>query len=309
MRILGTRGIPYGNLKFPGKWRTTFLGNPNAQDFAAILAEQSSSLAMPIVRVKDKKLLYGQWLIAAARQKGKAHVLVKVAEATEEEAAYLLEHDMAFPESTGEHALALHKMLSKAEVVPNGEAIIAEAESVARSSVTKRDRASKRRKRGERLKAAGVDDGTGIRSPWAVLDDDYKRHTNQLVLLFSEAAALTKKAHEKLTAIAGMGLPVHEARYNKAREQTLLTAKLLRGLVPVCICPYCKGVEALQEKCGFCMMTGYITESQEEGVAKELWATEKPVVVQQGTVRPLSDFILEEKTDPGVPDPFGLEEA
>lgn len=307
MRILGTRGIPYGNLRFPGKWRSTYIGNPQAKEYAALLASGDAKCSMPIVRVRDKKLIYGLWLIAAARQMGKDHVMVKVADATEEETKFLLEHDIAFPSNQAAHFDAIRDCIANAEIVENGEEVIAAAEANVRARVLRSDAKTKARKRSERRAAAGVDE-QGIRSPWAELDDDFKRQTNHLVLQMSEAARFAKQAFDRMSTAQSMALPLHEARFNKAKEQLSITMKLIRGLVPACICPYCKGVEALQEKCGFCMMTGYITESQEEGVPKELWRTENPVVFQAGQVKPLSDFILEDRK-PEVDDAFGLEDA
>ena len=78
-----------------------------------------------------------------------------------------------------------------------------------------------------------------------------------------------------------------EARLERAWEEIHDAAIHVRGLRPVSLCPWCKGMEGVQEACAACQGAGYITQSQEHAVPLELLDEDEPKVMKGGKLIPL----------------------
>jgi hypothetical protein len=311
VKVLCFKLVAIAQLKFPGHWRKV-LDDPSipARAWSLKLVGQ---LQEPMVRKKDWKVIYGNRRIAAAIHNGETHVLVKLVECTDEEAELIgrienahREHMKpdelrqfvngiielaATVEATGGGSIIDPKQTTTRIKLPKvvAQAIAADALGITQEGVKKTLQREKKRK--AKLKETiGHDPDLGIRSPWAVLDDKFRRQTNEVVAVTNGAAQLLVKVMQQLSRMETAGLPLHIGRMNAVRENIAVCARALRALLPTWLCPKCKGIPLLQPKCATCMATGYITKNQEDAITAELWRVEDPVVLSDGKYYPVTDF-------------------
>lgn len=308
MQLLQITYRAIADIKLPGNWRQV-LEDPSIPARAMSL-KLVGQLHEPMVRKSDGLLVHGCRRVAAALHNGESEVLVKLIECNDNEVELIRKIENAHREHLSREELAklvdtISRMLISFEPegckpppskrmlkLPKTKAreIVADALGITPDAVKKSLQREKQRK--GRLRAiTSHDDDLGIRSPWAELDDEFRSQTNRIVGVTNGAAQLVQKAMQQLTQMAdGTALPLHSNRINHVREDLAVCARALRGLLPTCLCPYCKGAPVLQPKCSACIGSGYITRSQEEGVPKELWDEENPVVSVSGQFVPLADF-------------------
>lgn len=329
-------------LRLPGDWRKT-LDDPGvpamaeSQKWVGIIHE-------PMVRERDKLLVCGSRRVAGALHNGQESIVCKLVDCTDEEVEVLRliengyrEHMTADKRAELVNSLAERIALLRHEKgketlqeprrkkgrlkMPRTVAREIIAQATGRTPEAQR-KSEQRFEKKQRAKEAAIDPDAdlGINAPWADLDDDFKRRTNKVVRQTHEAATLLSRAVGALTAIVESGLPVHQARLNRLREDVALCSKTLRGLSPSDLCPFCKGIERVQANCGGCAGTGYITANQREGVPKELWEVgEAAVVYEKGKMVPFESYFpaepatdltmtsdMRNEFDENEQDPFGL---
>lgn len=316
VKVLAFKVVPIAQLKLPGHWRQV-LDDPSipARAWSLKLVGQ---LQEPMVRRSDWRVIYGNRRIAAALYNGESKVLVKLVDCTDDEADLIARIENAHREHMKADELRelVNGIIDLAAVAnaTNGGTVVDPGQTTARIKLPKavaqaiaadvlgitqegvKKTLQREKKRKERLRATiGHDADVGIRSPWATLDDTFRRHTNEVVAVTNGAAQLLVKAMQQLSRMETASLPLHTARLHAVRESIAVAARALRGLLPTWLCPKCKGVPLLQPKCGTCMATGYITKNQEEGIIAELWSEDFPVVLADGKFRPLEAFTAEEE--------------
>lgn len=314
VKVLGFKVVAIAQLKFPGHWRKV-LDDPSipARAWSLRLVGQ---LQEPMVRKADWKVIYGNRRIAAALHNGETHVLVKLVACTDEEADLISRIENAHREhmkpdelrqfvdgiielaatvqATGGGTITDPKQTTTRIKLPKvvAQAIAADALGITQEGVKKTLQREKQRK-AKLMETIGHDADLGIRSPWATLDDTFRRQTNEIVAVTNGAAQLLVKVMQQLSRMETAGLPLHAARLGAVRENIAVCARALRALLPTWLCPKCKGISLLQPKCSTCMGTGYITKNQEEGVPAELWREEDPLVLVDGKYRPAADYYQE----------------
>ena len=318
MRVLGWEEVPFAKLKYPGDWKKR-LSDPavpvhaKSQEVVGIIHE-------PLVRKSDWRLVLGCRRVAGALYRGEEGTVFKLVDCTDEEAELLALFENAHREhmSSADQKRLIDLIAEKMAILHTER----EKETITESPKKKRGRMKlprtmareliqeatgrtkeAQRKAEQRVKeqhkelAAKVDHDAdiGIRSPWADLDDDFRKATNEVVKMTHEAGQLLSRTLGRLTMLTDSGHPLHKGRLNQVKEEIAMAAKALRGLIPTCLCPYCKGVEKLQKApCLACFGSGYITEDQEGNVPKELWEVDDQAVVAiSGKFFPYAPFVEE----------------
>ena len=317
MKVLGWEEVPFAKLKYPGDWKKR-LSDPavpvhaKSQEVVGIIHE-------PLVRKSDWKLILGCRRVAGALYRGEEGAVFKLVDCTDEEAELLALFENAHREHMSsadqkrlidliaEKMAILHTEREKETIaepkkkrgrmkLPRTMARELIQEATGRTKEAQR-KAEQRVKEQHKELAAKVDHDAdiGIRSPWADLDDDFRKATNEVVKMTHEAGQLLSRTLGRLTMLTDSGHPLHKGRLNQVKEEIAMAAKSLRGLIPTCLCPYCKGVAKLQEApCHGCFGAGYITEDQEPGVPKELWEVDDSAVVAiSGKFFPYAPFVEE----------------
>jgi ParB-like chromosome segregation protein Spo0J len=320
MMVVGFKSVPIAKLRLPGDWKKT-LDDPSIPA-RALSQKVIGIIHEPWVRERDWKLLIGRRRIAAALHNGEEEVLCKLVECTDEEGDLAADIENAYREHmTPAQAAALVSSLAEKIALlrhERGKDTVLEpgrkkgrmklprtvareiiAQATGRSKETQRKAEQREVKKNKAIAQAHDHDADiGISSPWADLDDDFRRQTNKVVGKVHELAQLLSRAVGGITQLVESGLPVHQARLNRLKEDVALCGKTMRGLLPSDLCPFCKGIPALQEKCGGCLGTGYITTNQREGVPKELWEVgENALVMSNGKREPYESFFAEPETD------------
>ncbi len=148
--------------------------------------------------------------------------------------------------------------------------------------------------------------GPGLRSLGMNLSKEFKLETARAQLYIDQCDDHLKTAMGRLRAMKTQGVNFPEARLEHAWEQIKEVAEHVRGLRPVSLCPWCKGMDGIQEACIGCSGSGYITASQEHAVPLELLDEEEPKVVKDGKVIRLGSAIPLEVDGPT--DEWGLGE-
>lgn len=305
MLLIAIKEVPIAQLRLPGNWKQ-ILDDPSVPVLA--ISRKIMALHDPMVRKSDWRLIHGNRRVAAALHNGDTHILVKIIDCSDAEADLIAKMENAhrehmsredvkklvdaFAEQIAQMEPANDRPSSVRIKLPKTIAreIVADTLGVTPEAVKKS--LQRERRRVKRLKAAADHDAdVGIRSPWAQLDDDFKRQTNRIIEVTNGAAQLLQKAMQQLTLMMqAKTLPLHEGRLTKTYESIAVSSAALRALLPTCLCPYCKGVPKLQPKCLACMTTGYITRGQEPGVPDELWNEEHPVVMDDGQLVGLEQY-------------------
>ena len=318
---VGWRDVALATLKLPGNWRKT-LDDPGVP----AMAESQKLVGIvhePIVRERDKLLVVGGRRVAGALHNGEETLVCKLVDCTDEEVDILRLIENGYrehmsPDRRKELVDSLAEKIAILRTERGKETVLEPARkkgrhklprTVAReviSQATGRSPEAQRKseqrfekKQKAVMEAVDHDADLGINAPWADLDDDFKRQTNKVVRHTHEISQLLSRAIGSITQLVESGLPVHQARLNRLKEDLALCSKTMRGMIPSDLCPFCKGADTVQEHCGGCLSTGYITQNQREGVPKELWEVgEKAVVMQRGKMVPFESlFPKEPETD------------
>lgn len=308
MKFLGYQVVAYRDIKFPGDWRA-IQKDPATQRMRKSVG-RFGILQDPIVRKADMQLVCGAHRIGADIAEGRVMGQVKYIDCTdlELEAIRRIEngdrrHDVAWGKT---NYVELLDMLEKEEkVIPpkdqpptvsgrehsprrRAREKVAQQLGVKSESVRQAERRQKRKKEKEakeRGQAKQVIPTHGI-----PVNDEF---TSQVVAIragLEEAANLLARAQGILTSLTSRDLPMHDARLQRTKDELSAVGSAIRTLAPFALCPFCKGIDALQKLCAGCATTGYITKNQADGVPQELWDEDNPVVLVDGSFRPFKEF-------------------
>lgn len=100
-------------------------------------------------------------------------------------------------------------------------------------------------------------------------------------------------AQRELTKLANSEMPFPPSRIERMKTQIRETSHMVGGMMPVSLCPYCKGLEGAQDHCAGCFTTGFITKNQNEHIPEELLDEEHPKVMVQGTLYGVEEWLVQ----------------
>lgn len=332
MNTLWVKNCDLTKLNLPGNWRK-ILDDPQVPVMAESIKE-FGILHEPIVRFKDMKPVCGLHRIAACLTLGKTSCLAKFVECTDEEMEVmrLIEngHRNHNEKSSVEMIEELTRRIAemdakkKADLLsgeeearkpkekldiwragrpktPKGKArdIIAAKEGISANAIRMREY----RERKDKFADVTSRDRSVLTLGFT-LDDATRKKVDEASARIMEASKNISRALAVLTALDNAGLPVHAGRINHIRDDLGHMSTALRGSKPYSLCPYCKGLEVVTAKCTACMTTGFIMESQKDGVPEELWDEKEPKVIFQGQMMLYSQFEEEQPdAEPPLPPP------
>lgn len=137
-------------------------------------------------------------------------------------------------------------------------------------------------------KAAPID------NPWGIpCDAAFYASCEAVNEYLHEVRSSIIAAIKRLTQLRNAELPVDLVKIDRAKDGLLEVRALVDGMKIVMLCPYCKGLPNVTPKCGGCATRAYITKAQLESVPEEFLRTQNPVVLWEGQIYPMSEFIAQ----------------
>jgi ParB-like chromosome segregation protein Spo0J len=301
MNVVGLKEVPFSSLRLPGDFKKRS-EQPHVQERAASIASVGL-IHEPLVRRVGKhwEPIAGIDRIAAHHVAGKESIRVKVVECTDEEARRIrLEENIQRRHDAGEQSRLALELLQKfvAEETTLEESLPEKPKEGAKTRARKRVAAelgispeTVRKKEWEASQEAAPK-APSIRSLGMTLSVEFSAQVAKAQQYLEATEALLKRAQSNVTTMANdLSVVFPKPRLERLREEIHSQAAHVRGLMPVSLCPWCKGLDAVQEHCSACFGTGFITKSQEKGVPKELLDEESPVVMQDGKMRPIEQAV------------------
>lgn len=318
MRILGTQAFPIAKIS-------------NQHEFSHLVSEQRiAKRAMSIkdlglmhevlIRAEDSKLVAGRDRTAAHMLLKLDVVQAKLIECTDLEAELYevsenLErrHDSAEQSELQVRALNIYaKIEEQRERLPAGakpgrkkspmglaRERLAEQRGIKPDSVKKAQFRAKEKSREATI--ARVDAGKAMRDPrdaglmtlGIAVSAEFLAQAKVVDSYTSEAGANVRRAMSSITSLRNVeGLPLNNGMLQRLYDDLQDVAAKLKAARPYSLCPHCKGLAGVQDKCAGCVTLGYITVGQKDGVPRELWVEGPTAMVQtQGRILPMSSFI------------------
>lgn len=300
MNVVGLKEVPFSSLRLPGDFKKRS-EQPHVQERAASIASVGL-IHEPLVRRVGKhwEPIAGIDRIAAHHVAGKESIRVKVVECTDEEARRIrLEENIQRRHDTGEQSRLALELLEK---------FVAEETTLEESLPEKPKEGAKTRARKRVAAELGISPETVRKKEWEARDTtpkgppirtlgmnlsaEFTAQVTKAQAYLEATEALLKRAQSNVTTMANdLSIVFPKPRLERLREEIHSQAAHVRGLMPVSLCPWCKGLDAVQEHCSACFGTGFITKSQEKAVPKELLDEESPVVMQDGKMRPVEQAV------------------
>lgn len=304
MHVIGIKTVRINRLNLPGDFKQR-VEHPRITERAES-AKKFGILAEPMVRKRDYRVIYGRDRIATAVRIGKTEMDVKLVECSDDE-AYELEllenvqrrHDSDEQRLGFERMVKLYEDQVRGDVeagalppdprrgpgrrkTPRGMARdrVARELGIKPASVKRKEARIKVSLRNEKL------DGERKPAPQIELigmdvTDEFLREVEKIQQLIDGAAGHLNTALTALTQCEK--LPYPPARLQRIYDEVRVAASLVRANKPASMCPWCKGLPTLQEQCGSCLGSGWISVEAAKTVPQELWvAGDKALVTYRG---------------------------
>lgn len=300
MQVIGLREVPFSSLRLPGDFKKR-CEQPHVQERAASIASVGL-IHEPLVRRVGMhwEPIAGIDRIAAHHVAGKESIRVKVVECTDEEARRIrLEENIQRRHDTGEQSRLALELLEK----------FTEEEAILEESMPQKPKSSARGRARKRVASElGISAETVRKKEWEeatrdkppeirlhalgmTLSAEFKTKVAKAAEYLDAAELDLKRAQAKLTAMANdLGITFPKPRLERLREEIHAQATHVRGLKPVSLCPWCKGLNALQEHCSACFGSGFITKNQAKAIPPELLDEGHPIVMLDGEPRSIYEF-------------------
>lgn len=310
MNVIAYEARKIGDLLLPGNWRKV-LEDPELERKASTI-QRFGVLQDPMVRESDNRLIFGAHRLAACSKLGIESVTCKIVEATDEEIETIrdVENYERFhnEKQRATRLVALVNRLaemdpeppkvprSKGGKTPKGRArekVAKEAGVRAETIRMQEYRANKKNPPPPPEKPVPTIDTMGME-----LSDEFVIQLADLTAGLKRAAQFAAQAKGELTKIRNAKLPFNEARFNTITATLEDAGSALGALVPASLCPFCKGVEGVEEQCSGCNKSGYVTKDQLANVPPGFLDLDKPVVLVGGKKVKLDDVL------PSVPETF-----
>lgn len=307
MNPVGLREIPLSAIRLPGDFKKRLEAPHVAERAKSITAD--GLIHRPLVRRVGKQweVICGLDRVAAHFVAGKEAVDVEIRECTDEEAHRLrrVENVQRRHDPTEQSRLAL-ELLEKftEEEATLEEAMPQKPKSSARGRARKRV-ASELGISAETVRKKEWEEATRDKPPeirlhalGMTLSAEFKTKVAKAAEYLDAAELDLKRAQAKLTAMANdLGITFPKPRLERLREEIHAQATHVRGLKPVSLCPWCKGLNALQEHCSACFGSGFITKNQAKAIPPELLDEAAPMVMSEGKAVSVYDFVPQPEYD------------
>jgi ParB-like chromosome segregation protein Spo0J len=291
-------------------------------------------ISEPGVRCRTYQVIYGRDRIAAAIRAGKTHILCKLWECTDAEARELEISENAHrrhdPERARIELMTMMKLYESqlAEASPAevrslldgargrsktlkglAQRKIAAQRGVKLDSIRRAEHRAKNRENMREVKAerAQLREETA-REPSILLmgmevEEGFVRQTNRIRDLLERAHRQLISAQAILTRITTESLTFPPIELQRLHEAAHELAVQLRRSQPASLCPYCKGLPGVQERCAGCNRTGWIPKHKTEHVPPELWQEgDRALVARDGRYVPLADLFETPSTPTAEPE-------
>jgi ParB-like chromosome segregation protein Spo0J len=302
MEVIGQKMVACSKLYLPGDFQAR-VASDRVKELARTINEIGEPINEPVVRKSDGKVICGVDRIAAHFYLKRDMVKVKLIECSDEEAerisvyenlhrrsspeerAALMQQAIDFPETVfPQSTYKLSKLGRPRKVKTVAREEVAMRLGVSPDAIRKREY----RQRGSSKNAEPIRDlGMNLDPEWRLRANEAKR------IMTLDAAALRKEANTITKLLSSEEVVVQRPRVQRLLELVTEAADLAKELIPSSICPGCKGLTGVQEKCPFCLAAGYVGKGQEPGIPRELW---------DNTVVSLDGEIVAIKALPGVYD-------
>lgn len=293
MNVIGLKEVTLATIHLPGDFKKR-LDAPHVAERAKSISS-SGLIHEPLVRRKGKKweVIAGLDRIAAHFVAQKDTVAVKVVECTDEEVQRIRrEENVQRRHDKEEQSRLMGELLEQY----TEEELVAEPEKPKKARARARERVATElglatetiRKKEWEAEQQAVPAGPPIKTLGMKLSEDFAKKVALAQRYIDATEGLLKRAQSNVTTMAReLGMSFPQARLERLREEIHSQASHCRGLRPVSLCPWCKGLDGVQESCAACFGTAFITRSQEQAVPKELLDEDEPKVVVDGKVRPV----------------------
>jgi ParB-like chromosome segregation protein Spo0J len=303
MNFIGYRLIPIASLLLPGDMRIREQA-ARVQALAETYA-QVGTLHAPVVRwvpTADRQQNHEHNRVLAGRDRIAAHMLigsteleVRYVECTDEEARRIeLIENAHRRHDRGEQATALKALQEVLRVAeeqlieqmgrqPTRREVHAAAApvlGVLPETVARKEREVKATN-GKRKPTSGLE-------TWGLeLDDAWHENLTKLTVAMESLAGSVTKALAASAFLQDNQL-VTPAFAANVRQELASLSRIIRDNQPVALCPYCKGQEELQDKCGCCIGTGWVGPSKLRSAPEPLKDAKNLKVARAGELRTLS---------------------
>lgn len=301
MQVIGLKEVTLATIHLPGDFKKR-LDAPHVAERAKSISS-SGLIHEPLVRRKGKK-----WEVIAGLDRVAAHfvaqkdtVSVKVVECTDEEVQRIRrEENVQRRHDKEEQSRLMGELLEQY----TEEELEAEPEKPKKARVRARERVAAElglatetiRKKEWEAEQETVPTGPPIKTLGMSLSADFSKKVALAQSYLDAAEGDLKRAQSRITTMGKeLGLAFPQARLERLREEIHAQASHCRGLRPVSLCPWCKGLDGVQENCAACFGTAFITKSQEQAVPKELLDEVDPKVVVDGKVQSADSLVSEGK--------------
>jgi hypothetical protein len=104
------------------------------------------------------------------------------------------------------------------------------------------------------------------------------------------AQRLISDARAILSALVESDLPIHKPTLRGVMRDCARVVTLAHSVMPVSLCPYCKGIASVQEQCVMCKALGYLTVGQTLNVPTELKSMNHRMVMVGRKLVPITDY-------------------
>jgi ParB-like chromosome segregation protein Spo0J len=320
MRTIGLKEVAIADLTLPHDF-ALLLDDPGV----ATKAESIESLGLihePLVLQRDMRVLAGRERIAAHMRLGRTTVMVKLVDCNELEAIEIeFQENIVRRHDPDEQQRLIMERLEEIEKAkehevdrtgrpgrpktPRGMAREKVAAEVGVNPESIRQREYRQRKKAGKVtpkvaKPAPAKDAPKeppVKTIGLELDAAFNAQVEATQVMLRDAANKLRTASAKLTQLRNAELTFPVGRLDRIRDQLRSVTAAVEGAYPTSLCPYCKGIEGIQQLCGACLGAGFITKDQEQSVPAELWREDLPVVLVQGTMRPLTDYLDDSSSD------------
>ena len=313
MRVITTKRVKLGSLVLPSDFGKR-LKEPRIAERAKSI-DAVGLIHEPIVRASDMRVVAGEDRVAAHFALKRRDILCKMVECTDEELKAI---------QSAENVQRRHDPKEQAQLIAARlDVYEAEVQPVPPDEPRKRGQPkSDRTKARERLAAElGVKAETLRKTEWKAeraspepkpvecralgmtLSPEFtaKVGAAQAHIDAADSALRLAQTHlGRLGSDAIAGFP--EGRLARLKSDAHDVAVRVRGARPCSLCPWCKGLDGYQEQCPACQATGYITQSQEVSIPRELLDTATPCVMRGGIL-----YMLSAPDAPTADDVWGLE--
>ncbi len=307
MEVLGFRTIAISKIRLPGGFEKR-LKTDRVKGLAKSIVDHGL-LHEPIVRKSDWKLVVGADRVAAHYVRGRQTITVKLVECSDTELEILQREENLMrrhdPEEqrrlTTELVAFYEKELFERSLEDPTvlKAVRGSYHSPYTAAVTKVAKLtgvnpeSVKRTMKRQKKRSGPRP-IPIRTFGMVLEPKFLEQVRTAHDWLSEADTQLQAAQKALTKLESSGVPFPAALLKRLHAEVHQVCAEVRSSRPDMLCPYCRGIDELQDQCDYCFRFGFITAAQSKQVPVELLDEDNPKVMVRGVLRDIGDFVAPE---------------